>query len=109
MTLADLQPAFLKILSPTSWRHDGISCGEADGIAFLCPVCYRTNKGPVGTHTIICWRPHVSREMSPGPGRWEFHGTSFADLSLVAGSSSVLLNSGCRAHFFVRHGQIEIC
>jgi hypothetical protein len=32
-----------------------------------------------------------------------------ADITLVAGSSSVLLTGGCQAHFFVRGGQIEGC
>lgn len=33
-------------------------------------------------------------DVDPKPGRWEFHGTGYADLSLVAGSSSILLTSG---------------
>jgi hypothetical protein len=44
--------------------------------------------------------------MSPTPGRWDFQGTGLQDLTLVAGSSSVLLTGGCRAHFFVRDGEI---
>ncbi len=37
------------------------------------------------------------------------HGTGIADLTLVAGSSSVALQGGCKAHFFVRDGAIVDC
>jgi len=79
---------------------------EADGVGFLCPVCFEENGGPVGTHAVICWRPHVPSHVDPKPGRWEFAGTTLDDLTLVAGSSSVLLRGGCGAHFFVRSGRI---
>lgn len=109
MKLIELEPHFLKLKTPTSWmRVDSIE--EADGVLFLCPKCFQQDPvGPIGTHSIICWRPRVSQDVSPKPGRWEFTGTGYADLSLVAGSSSVLLTSGCRAHFFVRAGRIEGC
>jgi len=42
----------------------------------------------------------------PIPGRWEFIGTSFENLSLVAGSSSIQLTSGCMAHFTITNGDI---
>ena len=80
---------------------------DADGVEFLCPKCFKTNGGRIGTHAVICWRPRVPPEVDPKPGRWEFQGTSLDDLTLVAGSSSVLLHGGCGAHFFVRGGAIE--
>lgn len=86
--------------------HPADSFAEADGVHFLCPKCFEANRGPVGTHSVICWRPRVPADVSPKPGRWEFHGTSLDDLTLVAGSSSVLLLGGCAAHFFVRNGRI---
>jgi len=81
---------------------------EADGISFLCPKCFSDVGSPIGVHSVICWRPRVPAHATPGPGRWEFVGTSLADLSLVAGSSSVLLSSdgGCKAHFHVTNGAI---
>lgn len=82
---------------------------EADGVIFLCPKCHATNGGPVGTHSVICWRPRVPPDVDPKPGRWEFQGTGLGDLALVAGSSSVLLMGGCNAHFFVRGGDIVLC
>lgn len=83
---------------------------DADGVEFLCPKCFEANSGRVGTHAVVCWRPRVPPDIAPKPGRWEFQGTSLDDLTLVAGSSSVLLpgdGGGCGAHFFVRNGAIE--
>lgn len=34
------------------------------------------------------------------------HGSGYSDLTLRAGSSSVMLTAGCFAHFFVTDGNI---
>jgi hypothetical protein len=107
MKLIELDPRLYKVLDDRTYQEVE-SVAEADGVWFLCPVCFRANGGPVGTHQVACWRPRVPLTISPAPGRWELVGTGLADLSLVAGSSSVLLTSGCRAHFFVRSGEIVI-
>lgn len=81
---------------------------DADGVEFLCPKCFATNEGPVGTHAIVCWRPRVPPDVAPKPGRWEFQGTGLNDLTLVAWSPSILLDgSGCGAHFYIRNGAVE--
>jgi hypothetical protein len=83
---------------------------EADGVFYLCPVCFAKNGGPRGTHAIISWRPRVPQTISPTPGRWEFEGTTLDDITLVAGSSSILLQTApCKAHFFIRNGEIVMC
>lgn len=105
MRLADLEPEFLKIVDDRSHRRDA-TFQDCDGIFFLCPLCFKANNGPVGTHGVICWKPHVPQTRSPTPGRWSIEGTGFHDLSLVAGSSSVLLMGGCNAHFFIKNGEI---
>jgi hypothetical protein len=103
--LTDLEPEFLKRTSDnSSMRVDSIL--DADGVFFLCPVCFKANGGNIGTHACICWRPRVPLNIDPKPGRWEFEGTRLNDLTLVAGSSSILLTSGCKAHFFIRNGEI---
>jgi len=81
---------------------------DARGVMFLCPKCFITNKGPYGTHSIICWDPTIPQTMEPKPGRWNLVGIDFEDLTLTAGSSSVYLTDpdGCKAHFFIRHGEI---
>ena len=109
MKLIDLEPEFTTIAAENGKlvrRLDETDINVADGIMFLCPKCFQQNSGPVGTHMVLCWRPRVSQEITPGPGRWEFEGTGFNDLTLVAGSSSVLLQGGCQAHFFIRNGEI---
>jgi hypothetical protein len=103
MKLIELEPKFLHIVDEkTSEETDDIN--RAQGIIFLCPKCFHGDRR--GVHSIICWAIGVPLERSPGPGRWALAGTGYEDLSLVAGSSSVLLTSGCRAHFFVRNGEI---
>lgn len=109
MNLQQLEPRFLKITVPSKEHRFVDDIAEADGIRFLCPKCYQANIGPVGTHGVICWAPHVPQTELPTPGRWNLVGSGYADLSLVAGSSSVLLRGGCNAHFFVEHGQIRMC
>ncbi len=81
MKLTDLEPKFLVIENPTSFRMtDDLT--EADGLDLLCPVCFQKNGGAVGTHHIHCWRPHVPQTIAPIPGRWEFLGTGYGDLTL---------------------------
>ena len=106
MRLTELEPRFLKIISDTTHREVE-SIDDADGIIFLCPVCFKKNNGPVGTHSVICWQPHVPLTRSPKPGRWNFVGAGIHDLTLKAGSSSIKLEGGCNAHFFIRNGNIE--
>jgi hypothetical protein len=103
--LAELHPQFLKREDSHNWRNVD-TIGEADGVEFLCPKCFRARGGSVGTHAMICWSPRVPQDTSPTGGRWELHGTGLADLTLVAGSSSVLIKGGCEAHFFIRNGEI---
>lgn len=112
MRLRELEPEFLKITGEDTFRHykeDGslYSLSEADGVLFLCPVCFKTNSGPIGTHSVICWQPHVPQNIGPVPGRWSFSGTGLNDLTLTAGSSSILLMGGCNAHFFITNGEIK--
>ena len=76
-----------------------LSIEQADGVMFDCPVCER--------HSVICWRPHVPLSIPPRPGRWEFAGSGFGDLTLHAGSSSIYLpRTACQAHFWVRGGMV---
>ena len=106
--LRELEAKFLRIDSTDPQTMEYVDAiGDADGVIFLCPKCYDDNRGPVGTHSVICWSPKVGQEHVPRPGRWNLTGTGLDDLTLVAGSSSVALQgSDCQAHFFVRNGRI---
>jgi len=95
---------------PCDFLIDVDAVEHADGLILLCPACYDDPPvGPVGTHSVVCWSPKVSQDHDPKPGRWDLVGTSIDDLTLVAGSSSVLLQGGCNAHFFVRQGRVVPC
>lgn len=83
---------------------------EADGIFFLCPKCFLANKGPVGTHGVICWfEGKVPDDAQPAPGRWNPTGSGFADLSFVPGTKtrSVQLVGGCAWHGHLTNGDVE--
>ena len=108
MKITELEPQFLKLIDDKTQGYVH-SINEADGIMFLCPACFKNNGGNVGTHTIICWQPHIPQNIHPNPGRWNFLGSGYEDLELKAGSSSIALTGGCNAHFFVRNGEIISC
>jgi len=102
MKLTQLDPQFLKTADNHSLKYiDDIL--QADGILFLCPKCFENNNGAIGTHSIICWKPHVPQTTVPTGGRWTFEGTSYANLTL---SPSILIKDCCCAHFFIRNGEI---
>lgn len=113
MRLVDLDPHFLKILAPRTYQFDGVPFAEAQGVQFLCPVCFEGNgRSDVGVHSVICWfdGKGVPPEMDPKPGRWTAAGSGYGDLTLnppsFTGARSVLLMGGCCAHFFVTNGEI---
>ena len=80
---------------------------DADGIRFLCPLCFKANGGATGTHSVVCWfEDKVPDDAQPAPGRWNPVGTGIDDLTFVPGkkSNSVLLLGGCAWHGFVTNG-----
>lgn len=125
MRLLDLNPEFYRRDDDTHFQTVE-TLAEADGICFQCPKCWEActqygepldYKGEpneyagqkIGVHYVICWSPRVPQTTHPVPGRWEMLGTSLADLTLKAGSSSILLTGeGCKAHFFIEDGAIRM-
>jgi hypothetical protein len=112
MRLTELEPSFVKF---NVERNDGSGTriddiNEADGIMFVCPLCLKNQAmHRPGVHSVICWEPSVPPHVGPKPGRWNFSGTGYEDLTLTAGSSSILLPGGpgkCGAHFFITNGEI---
>ncbi len=110
MKLAALEAKFIR-WTPTGF-HDVEAVGEADGIVFLCPLCFAANNGAAGTHSILVWfagRSAVPADTRPLP-RWSASGAGLADLSL---SPSINLDvrdkngnpqPGCRWHGHVKDG-----
>jgi hypothetical protein len=107
--LRDLGARFLGFPDGQGHAILGEKLEGASGILFLCPKCYATNKGEIGTHSVICWFLDVPAGVAPGPGRWKPEGTSIDDLTFVASpgrTPSVHLTNpqGCGWHGFVRNG-----
>jgi hypothetical protein len=97
------------VTGPRQILLDVPTIAEAQGVRFLCPKCFASHGGAVGTHSVICWAPSVPQTVTPTGGRWELLGAGLGDLTLRAGSSSVLLTSGCHAHFFIEAGAVRMC
>ena len=102
--LRELEAVFLKVVDETHMQEVA-TLSEADGVRFACPKCYAdAGRSLVGVHGVLCWAPRVPQSMPPTPGRWNLVGTNIDDLSLVAGSSSIQITSGCMWHGFVQNG-----
>lgn len=91
------------------------SIAEAQGVMFLCPLCFAKNGGRVGTHRVICWSRSrgIPDDAQPGPGRWALDGTGIDDLTLNADppktARSVQLLGGCAWHECVTAGETAPC
>lgn len=88
---------------------------DAQGIDFLCPVCFEKNGGSVGTHHVLCWFAGrgVPDSLTLGPGRWTPSGTGLDDLTFVPGSpprpcSVHLAGPGCGWHGYVVNGEATL-
>lgn len=111
IALTELEPQFIRheVRDGSTFHVPVDHISRAQGVRFLCPKCFLENKGPVGTHSVVCWNGSVPPEVRPGPGRWSLEGTSLADLTLgpVPGKTrSVLLLGGCEWHGFVTNGRV---
>jgi hypothetical protein len=92
--------------------HDVQTLAEADGIMFLCPLCFQKNGGAAGTHCVMVTfagrnvpDEAGSRGNDGKPTRWTAAGTSMDDLVLTP---SIALNQNgtaddglCHWHGFV--------
>lgn len=112
MKLTDLDAEFLRMGEAPGSLRTVHSLDEAQGVEFLCPLCFVKNGGRQGTHHVICWSRSrgVPDEVTPGPGRWKMDGTGLHDLTLNAdppsGMRSVhLTGGGCGWHGFVTNGE----
>lgn len=105
-TLHELEAEFLRISPEGMTIVDSLD--KAQGLMFLCPRCFETNDGKVGTHTVVCWFADrgVPDDKNPKPGRWMPSGTGINDLTFVGpAAASVLLTTGCQWHGFIRDGK----
>lgn len=111
LSLRELDAHFIRLNAQGFRRVDSLE--EAHGLLFLCPKCFLANKGPVGTHTVLCFfrGRGVPDDEKPGPGRWNPAGTGLDDLSFVGPEQcSVDLrgSAGCRWHGNVLNGRATL-
>lgn len=106
-SLAKLEAEFLKA-TPDGMRVVK-TLRAAQGVWFLCPLCFEKNGGPAGTHHVICWfEGKVPDDRDPKPGRWRPSGTGLKELTFVGpGPHSVQLLDGCRWHGYVKNGSAD--
>lgn len=138
MRLTDLDPRFVRYETrvetrqfvagdPATWAQRGYPTEDrtgpieysltvatlesAQGVRFLCPVCFQKNGGPAGTHGVeVAFEgrgvePHQGSQAASGqPSRWAVAGTGLDDLTLTP--SIDLGGVGCGWHGFVRAGEV---
>lgn len=114
MKLLELEPMLyrLEIVEGRQHHVPVARLEDAQGVRFLCPACFVTNGGPIGTHGVICWSRSrgVPDDAAPGPGRWKLDGTGLHDLTLNADppatARSVKLETGCMWHGHITNGEV---
>lgn len=99
----------VKELGERVYLYEVKTVDEAEGIQFLCPMCFTMNKGAVGTHTIEVTfagrnvMDHVGSRGEKGPTRWTVSGDSFENLSTTP---SILLSAFCGWHGYITDGEL---
>lgn len=79
---------------------------EADGLWYLCPLCFKANGGPVGTHSMktgfrgLCPPGSYGKNKDGVEVRWDVlpASTGIDDLQL---SPSIQIQGGCNWHGFI--------
>jgi hypothetical protein len=115
--LTELEPEFVRyetrtdVAGPREYTIPVTTIGEAQGVEFLCPVCFVKNGGAVGTHwcgVTFAGRGATDDQGSHNregkPSRWQVSGTDFTDLTL---QPSIDLTPACSWHGFITNGEIR--
>ena len=108
MRLTELEPEFI------AYRDDCVLTGktfaEAQGIWFLCPLCFQKLGGSVGCHSVDvsfdgCGvLPQQGTHNKEGkPVRWQVSGTGIHDLTT---KPSIQLEGGCNWHGWITNGEV---
>ncbi len=109
MKLTELEPKLYKYIGDQRFKTVK-TVDKADSVMFLCPVCFKTNKGNKGTHSIrVDFKGKgvpVEIAIKNAQGEavyWNATGKDINDLTLTP---SILLLSGCAWHGFVTAGEV---
>lgn len=106
-SLVELEAEFVRYTDGGGIYHP-VDLANAQGVMFLCPACFATNGGKVGTHRVLSWfrGRGVPDDAKPGPGRWEPEGSDLNDLTLRP-SIDLSIGDGCKWHGFVTSGSAK--
>ena len=133
MKLTDLEPQFIryeegiadkwhgKKLEDGSTQWGGFpvqmkryvdTLADAQGVMFLCPLCFTKNNGSINTHQCEVTFSDRGVKNEDGvhnnlglPVRWSVTGSCYDDLST---QPSVLVQGGCGWHGFLTDGNVSI-
>lgn len=99
-----------EVTGPREYKIRGVAFAEAQGIHFLCPLCFAKNGGPIGTHACdVTFTDRGvpddlgSQNKEGKPVRWTVSGTTFEHLTTTP---SILLEDGCGWHGFITNGEV---
>jgi hypothetical protein len=124
MRFTELEPQFMRYetrpqpqADAGKYLHHVNSLDEAQGIHFLCPICFVKNGGNVGTHLIEVTfsgrgvsDDEGSHNREGKPSRWGVSGTGYSDLSTTP---SVLIDPALPAcagwHGYITNGDVTNC
>jgi len=68
--LLDLEPEWLYSDGNPKRYWRVASLAEANGIFFVCPLCYVNNENRrPGVHGVVCWNCTVPQTVTPNPAR----------------------------------------
>jgi len=99
-----------EVTGPRDW-YIPVPIAQAQGIHFLCPVCFAANKRPIGTHGVQVGfvgkaPPGTFSQGKDGKdSRWNVAGTDFTNLTLTP-SIALDADVGCKWHGFVTNGEV---
>lgn len=88
---------------PREWTEEVKTLAEAQGIRFICPLCYAKGGHSVSITFINRGvRDDHGSQSEEGPSRWQVTGTNFEDLST---QPSIHLIGGCGWHGYITNGE----
>jgi hypothetical protein len=121
MKLTELEPQFMTYetrpypsVDAGNYLHHVGTLVEAQGVQFLCPVCFVKNSGPIGTHVIevsFAGRGVQDNQGSHNregqPSRWNATGTGYSDLTTTP---SILIDPALPScagwHGYITNGEV---
>lgn len=94
------------ITGPRSYLVRVPVLAEANGVSFLCPLCFMANHGKVGTHWVyVYFTGRAVPAVFNNGVTWEVTGTDLTDLTVRP--SIQLLGGGCAWHGYVTNGEAQ--